>query len=193
MNAGAFVPMGRVARLQGLKGEVVVHTLDGVPFLVEEGMRVWFVPPPAAVRETTVTGVREAPRGTVLRFADVNDPATAESLVGATIQVRAEDLPEGWDEPDWEPLGLVVVDAEHGELGTVAEVIVTGANDVWVVRGERFGEVLVPDIADVVLEIDKEEGTARVRLLPGLLPEEPEAPGSAPDAATPDAGHEGGE
>ena len=46
MNAGTFVPMGRVARLHGLKGEVVVHTLDGVPFLVSEGMRVWFVPPP---------------------------------------------------------------------------------------------------------------------------------------------------
>ena len=32
----------------------------------------------------------------------------------------------------------------------------TGANDVWVVRGERFGEVLVPDIEDVVLEVDED-------------------------------------
>ncbi len=172
MNAGTFVPMGRVARLQGLKGEVVVHVLDGVPFLVEEGMRVWFVPPPPLVRDTVVTGVREAPRGTVLRFADVSDPTTAESLVGRVLQVRAEDLPQGWDEPEWTPVGLAVVDTERGELGAVEEEIVTGANDVWVVRGPRWGEVLVPVIEDVVLEVDEETRTARVRLLPGLLPEE---------------------
>jgi 16S rRNA processing protein RimM len=171
MKAGAFVPMGRVARLQGLKGEVVVHTLDDVPFLISEGMRVWFVPPPAAVRDAVVAGIREAPRGTVLRFEGVADPHTAESLVGATIHVRTEDLPEGWDEPEWEPVGLAVVDDVHGHLGTVARVIVTGANDVWVVEGGPYGEVLVPDIDEVVLEIDDETRTVSVRLLPGLLPE----------------------
>jgi hypothetical protein len=56
MKAGTFVPMGRIARLQGLKGEVVVHVLDGVPFLVSEGMRVWFVPPPAGVRDGSSHG-----------------------------------------------------------------------------------------------------------------------------------------
>jgi 16S rRNA processing protein RimM len=53
----------------------------------------------------------------------------------------------------------------------VAEVIVTGANDVWVVRGGRWGEVLVPIIDEVVHDIDESSGTASVRLLPGLLPE----------------------
>jgi 16S rRNA processing protein RimM len=175
MKAGTFVPMGRVARLQGLKGEVVVHKLDGVPFLVLEGMRVRFVPPPGSVRDTVVAGVRQAPRGTVVRFRGVGDPATAQSLVGRTIQVHAEDLPEGWDEPEWDPLGLVVVDEEHGEIGVIEGLIVTGANDVWVVRGERFGEVLVPDIEDVVLDVDEQTGTVTVCLLPGLLPEEPGA------------------
>jgi 16S rRNA processing protein RimM len=164
--------MGRVARLQGLKGEVVAHTLDGVPFLIAEGMRVWFVPPPAGVRDAVVSGVREAPRGTVLRFEGITDPHTAESLVGSTIRVRAEDLPEGWDEPEWEPVGLVVTDIVRGGIGTVAEVIVTGANDVWVVRGGPFGEVLVPVIDEVVGRIDERAGTVSVRLLPGLLPDE---------------------
>ncbi len=175
MNAGSFVPLGRIARLQGLKGEVVVHQLDGVPFLVdilEPGIPVWFVPPPAAVRETVLTGVRQAPKGTVLRFADVTDPATAESLVGRTLQVRAADLPPGWDEPEWDPVGLLVLDEERGEIGTVEEEILTGANDVWVVRGPRFGEVLVPVIDEVVLDVDDVARTARVRLLPGLIAEE---------------------
>jgi 16S rRNA processing protein RimM len=180
MKAGTFVPMGRVARLQGLKGEVVVHTLDGVPFVVSEGMRVWFVPPPPTVRDAVVAGIREAPRGTVLRFEGVTDPHAAESLVGSALHVRAEDLPEGWDEPGWEPVGLAVLDEVHGDIGTVEEVIVTGANDVWVVRGGRYGEVLVPDIDEVILEIDEEARTVAVRLLPGLLPETPEAGADEP-------------
>ncbi len=74
------------------------------------------------------------------------------------------------DEPD--PVGLAVIDEERGDLGCVEDVIVTGANDVWVIRGERYGEVLVPVIDDVVLGVDEEMRTARVRLLPGLLEEE---------------------
>jgi 16S rRNA processing protein RimM len=53
----------------------------------------------------------------------------------------------------------------------VTDVIVTGANDVWVVEG-RFGQVLVPDIDDVVGEIDEEAGTVSVTLLPGLIEDE---------------------
>ena len=62
-------------------------------------------------------------------------------------------------------------DEERGELGVIDEIIVTGANDVWVVRGGPLGEVLIPVIDDCVLEVDTETRTARVRLLPGLIEE----------------------
>jgi 16S rRNA processing protein RimM len=84
---------------------------------------------------------------------------------------RPADLPEEWgDEADNE-IGLRVIDVDRGDIGTVADVIVTGANDVWVLRNGPYGEVLIPVIDDVVLEIDEVEGTASVRLLPGLIDE----------------------
>jgi 16S rRNA processing protein RimM len=49
------------------------------------------------------------------------------------------------------------------------DVIETGANDVWVVQGTRFGEVLLPVTDEVVLDVDDASGTAHVRLLPGLI------------------------
>ena len=67
--------------------------------------------------------------------------------------------------------GLAVTDVRRGLLGEVVEVIVTGANDVWVLEGP-LGEVLLPVIDDVVVRVDYESRTATVQALPGLLPEE---------------------
>ena len=69
------------------------------------------------------------------------------------------------------PLGLTVTDVMRGPLGEIVEVIVTGANDVWVLEGP-LGEVLLPVIDDVVVSIDWEARTVTVSALDGLLPEE---------------------
>ena len=65
----------------------------------------------------------------------------------------------------------VEVEMESGErLGRVTEVLETGANDVYVVRGPR-GEVLIPAIESVVRVLDLEAGRMVVSPLPGMLDE----------------------
>jgi 16S rRNA processing protein RimM len=63
------------------------------------------------------------------------------------------------------------VDARRGDLGRIEETIVTGANDVWVVHGS-YGEILIPVIDEVVIEVDEDDRTVSVTLLPGLLEED---------------------
>jgi 16S rRNA processing protein RimM len=65
-------------------------------------------------------------------------------------------------------VGLRAVTTSGRALGIVAEVISTGANDVYVVRGDA-GEVLIPAIRDVVTSIDPAAGVLRIEPLPGLL------------------------
>jgi 16S rRNA processing protein RimM len=63
----------------------------------------------------------------------------------------------------------VRVETEGGEwLGQIVDVIETGANDVYVVHGPR-GEVLLPAIDDVILDLDLESKQMVVHLIPGLL------------------------
>ena len=57
----------------------------------------------------------------------------------------------------------------HEILGNVTDIIETGANDVYVVRGER-GEILVPAIKEVVKQIDPAVGRMLIEPLPGMLP-----------------------
>ena len=62
------------------------------------------------------------------------------------------------------------VENEDGsELGTLQDVITTGANDVYDVRLADGRQLLIPAIRDCILEVDVEAGRMRVHLLDGLL------------------------
>lgn len=148
-----------------------------LPFTLPEGLNVWFVPPPATVRSGRIEGVRPGPKGPLVKVSGVDDVDTAFALCGTEMLAKRADVPEEWFEVADEEFtadGMTVRDEKRGLLGEVVETIVTGANDVWVVDGP-FGEVLLPVIDDVVLEIDEAAGEILVRLLPGLLPEEGES------------------
>ncbi len=171
MDVTPFVPIGRVAKAHGLAGEVSV-VLTGPPSLLSEGLRVWFVPPPEGVRDGVIESVRPGPKGPLVKIDSLNSPEAARSIAGLDVVARRVDLPaEALDMMGPDPVGLSVTDDVHGFLGEVEDVIVTGANDVWVVEGP-LGQVLVPVIDDVMLDVDFEAGTALVHLLPGLLDEE---------------------
>jgi len=171
MSDAPFVPVGRIVKVHGLYGEVSVVPAAGPPFSLPEGLRVWLVPPRSGPAQHVIESVRPGPKGPLVRLDGVSSRADAEPLRGCTLLARSADLPEGWTEPGADDIGLAVVDVERGEIGSVVDVIVTGANDVWVVRDGPYGEVLVPVIDDVVLEVDSESGVATVRLLPGLIDE----------------------
>ncbi|HEY5540161.1 MAG TPA: ribosome maturation factor RimM [Coriobacteriia bacterium] len=174
MAPAPFTALARVVKSHGLKGEVAVEPAADLPFVLPVGLEVWFVPPPSGVRTGRIENVRRGPKGPLLKVSGVDDIGTARTLVGVDILARTEDMPSAWGEPldaGTDPVGLSVTDVKRGSLGKVVELILTGANDVWVVDGP-YGEVLLPVIDDVVLAIDWESGTAEVSLLPGLLPDD---------------------
>jgi 16S rRNA processing protein RimM len=113
----------------------------------------------------------------IVQLADVTSPAAAAGLFGELLYVRRDEaatLPRG-SYFEHEVVGLRVETAAGRELGTVAEILRTGANDVYVVRG-NLGEVLIPAVRHVVRRVDLPGGRIVVELIPGLLPGEAEEP-----------------
>jgi 16S rRNA processing protein RimM len=109
----------------------------------------------------------------LIKLEGVDDRDAAEELRGMLVQVPLEEAVP-LEEGEYYHFQLIGVDVETetGEwLGRVADVIATGAADVFVVRGPR-GEVLLPAIEDVILELDTEEREMTVHLLPGMLEED---------------------
>jgi 16S rRNA processing protein RimM len=124
-----------------------------------------------AVRHT-IQAARVQGMTVLLKLEDLAERDAAETFRGKEIQIKAEDavaLPKGqyfWHQV----IGLRVEDVvTHEALGEVTDILETGANDVYVVRGGR-GEILVPAIKDVVKEIDPTAGRMLIQPLPGLLP-----------------------
>jgi 16S rRNA processing protein RimM len=78
------------------------------------------------------------------------------------------------DDDDLSTFGLdFAVTTDQGrKLGSVVEVIETGANLVWVVEGGELGQVLLPVIDECVLKLDKDQETAVVHLMKGLVDED---------------------
>jgi 16S rRNA processing protein RimM len=172
MGSEAFVPLARVVKTHGIKGEVSVAPAADLPFAPPIGLWVWFTPPPAGVKPGRIESVRRGPKGPLVKVSGIDDLTTSHKLLGCSLMVREGDLPVGWDEVEEEfsADGMRVEDVVRGNLGEIVETIVTGANDVWVIEGP-LGEVLLPVISQVVLKIDEKARVITVRALDGLLPE----------------------
>lgn len=108
----------------------------------------------------------------ILRLSGLASRTAADAFRGELIEAADNDVLRDDDESYFvhEIIGLRVVTEDGRDLGTVVEVIQTGANDVYVAAGEG-GEVLVPAIADVVQRIDVSGGVIAITPLPGMLDE----------------------
>jgi 16S rRNA processing protein RimM len=165
-----FLIVGQITRPHGVRGEVRVAPHTELPerftwletiYLGEDD------PQPVGVEAARVhQGV------ILLKLAGYDDRDAAETLRGAWLQVpESEGIPlEEGEYYLYQLEGLAVYTDEGEHLGAITDVIETGANNVFVVQGAR-GEVLLPDIDDVILDLDFENGRVTVHLLPGLLAE----------------------
>jgi len=140
-RTGDLVALGYISGLHGVRGWVKVHSftepreaiLDYQPWLVGEER----VP----VRVTD--GGRHG-KTVIAALEGVTDRDQARELLDSEIAVHRGQLPELPDDRYyWADLqGLTVVNADGSELGRVAGMLETGANDVMVVQGAA--EHLIP-------------------------------------------------
>jgi 16S rRNA processing protein RimM len=166
-----FVLVGILRRPHGLRGEAQVTIETDFPERLQPGVKLYLGDQHAPV---TIRSQRPIDDGLLLAFEEFPDRNAIEHLRNAPLFTHVNDspaLPPGRYYRH-QLIGLRVVDEEQGELGTLAQILETSANDVYLVRSERFGEVLLPAIDEVVLAVDLEHKQVRVKLLPGLLPEE---------------------
>ena len=105
----------------------------------------------------------------LLLLAEIDSREAAEACRGAVLYAWQDEMdplaPDEYLISDI--LGLQVITDDGEALGEVIEVIVTGANDVYVVRGP-YRDLLLPAIKQVVLTIDLSAGKMTVRLLEGM-------------------------
>ncbi len=166
-----FLAVGQLRRPHGVRGEIRMEVLTDFPERLTPGMTVYVGPRRLPLRIRRVRWQNEVMLISFEGYEDRDRVGLLRNMVVAVPADQAPPLPEN-EFYYHEVLGLRVVTDDGRELGEITEIMETGANDVLVVKPKGGGaEILLPDIDDVVLEIDTERGVMTVHLLPGLLPE----------------------
>jgi 16S rRNA processing protein RimM len=169
----SFLAVGKIRRPHGVRGEVLLEVYTDFPERLSPGRVVY-----AGERRErlVIRQARSRHDGLLLAFEGFDTPEAVGRLRHQVLYIAAQDaapLPAG-SYYAYQFMGMtVVVEADGRELGQIGEILITGANDVYVVRGAQ-GEVLLPAIPQVIRQIDLQAKRMTVHLLPGLLEEEGE-------------------
>ncbi len=156
------VVLGRISGLFGVRGWVKVYSYTEPREAVLEYDR-WLLSGNDGWHEARVAEGQRHGKTIIARIDGYVDRDQAAALIGTEIAVPRGALPAtGKDQFYWSDLeGLRVVHRDGAELGRVASLLETGANDVMVVKGEQ--ERLIPFVMDkVVLGVDLDKGEIEV-------------------------------
>lgn len=95
-----------------------------------------------------------------VKFEGIDDRDQAFALRGYTVEIlRDEFSPAGEDEYYWTDLvGMTVVNKEGITLGTVKNLMETGANDVLVIQGTDK-QILIPFVSNYIETVNHDSKT----------------------------------
>jgi len=164
LSSSDIVVLGRLADPYGIRGWIKLHPFGDDP-LNWKTIPVWQIGrEDGPWREIRLNGLKTHGDGLVVAFDDVTDRTAAEAMKGLLVGVMREQLPAtGENEYYWADLiGLAVLNEAGDDLGIVAGLIETGANDVLRVVGKDGQERLLPFVDAVVLAVDTAARQIRV-------------------------------
>ena len=162
-----FLEAGKIVTAHGIRGEVKVMPYTDTPELLCEFDRLFIG---KNRDEIGVERSRVFKSTVIMKLEGIDTPEAEEKLRNKLLYMHRDDLE--LDEDTYfiqDLIGLEVRDADSGEVyGKIDDVMQTGANDVYVIKGTER-EYLVPAIADVVVSTDVDGGVMTIRPLEGLF------------------------
>ncbi|MGN0334857.1 MAG: ribosome maturation factor RimM [Lachnospiraceae bacterium] len=164
--------VGVISSTHGVRGEVKVYPTTDDPERFKKLKKV-LLDTGREYLELEISGVKFFKNQVILKFKGVDNINDIEKYKGKDLLIRREDAVELEENENYvaDLIDLRVVTEDGQELGTLTEVMETGANDVYVVTSKDGKEILLPAIRDCILDVDLDEEVMTVHLMPGLLDE----------------------
>lgn len=162
--------VGVIASTHGIRGEVKVFptTEDADRF---RQLKQVYLDTGKGQIPLEIEHVKFFKKFAILKFKGIDDINDIEKYRGRSLMIDREDgirLEEG-EYYIADIIGMEVRTEEGAFLGTVRDVIETGANDVYAVESEEYGEVLIPAIRECVMDVDVKAKRMKIHLMEGLI------------------------
>ena len=160
-----FVLIGKFRRPHGIRGEIRMTVLTDHPELISPGQVIYAG---ERYRPYTVREIRWHGGDMLVSLKELPDRTAVEIFRNIMVYMKSEDMPEL---PEGEffvhqLVGMEVITDQDEKLGTLKEILITGANDVYLVESPAGKELLLPAIEEVILDINQESGQIRVHIIP---------------------------
>ena len=164
--------VGVIASTHGLQGEVNVFPTTQDPDRFKKLKKVTLHTQKGEEILLDVVSARFFKKFVIVKFKQFNNINEVEKFRGCELTIDRKDaikLEKG-EYYCADLIGLTVVDEEGAELGTLTEILQTGANDVYEMTLKDSEEkIYIPAIKDCVKEIDIDAGKITIHVMPGLL------------------------
>lgn len=166
-----YLRVGVITSPHGVRGEVKVYPTTDDVMRFKKLDKVILDLGRGETRELKICQVKFFKNMVILKFKgydNINDVETWRQKDLLITREQAVTLqPDEYFITDL--IGLLVKDDTGAEVGTVKDVLETGANDVYVVALPNGKELLLPAIKDCILNVDIEAGEMTVHILDGLM------------------------
>lgn len=162
--------VGIITSTHGVRGEVKVFPTTDDPARFKK-LREVLLDTGKELKPMEITQVKFFKNMVILKFKGFDTINEIEIYKGKDLLVtRDQAVKLGPDENFIADLIGLDVDTDQGEsLGTLTDVIQTGANDVYEVTVNNGKKVLLPAIKQCILKVDLENGKVLVHVMDGLL------------------------
>jgi 16S rRNA processing protein RimM len=162
-------PIGKVVKPHGIKGKMKVEYFGDDLRRFVSYREIFIEDEKGRLESYEILEASPHPPRLILRLKGVEKIEQAQPLIGKTIFVEKEALPDLEDgEYYWaDLLGMKVETREGKRIGKVKEIFSTRAHDVYVVEGKR-GEISLPAIGEVILDVDLGTRVMKVARIEGL-------------------------
>lgn len=168
-----FFNVGKIVNTHGIRGEVRVISRTDFP---EERFKIGnslflFMPGCKDPEELIIKTHRTHKNFNLLTFEGLDNVNQVERLRGGVLKVPETQRGELAEDEFYfqDIIGCTMMTTSGEELGKVIEILTPGANDVWVVKGEKSKEILIPYIENVVKKVDVKEKIIVIEPMEGLL------------------------
>lgn len=162
------VLIGRIGKVHGLRGEVSLEGASLTPAELLEVKQFTWRNAGAPERTLTLAAARPVHQRVLATFEGFGDRDAAQALARGSLFADHEALPKpaAGEVYTFQLIGLTVRTESGLELGRLTDIVQTGANPIYVVRGDR--ERLLPAPPEFVKAVDLAGGVITMALPPGF-------------------------
>ena len=166
-----FLAVGKLRHPHGVRGEMLMEIFTDFPERLQPGVILYLSQDNV---QLLLLKRRQHREGLLMTFEGYTSPEDVGRFRNQIVYVKSVDcLPlEDGEYYHHQLIGLRAVTSGGVLIGTVIEILETGASDVLVIHPESGPEVLVPMVASFIHGIDLNKREITVHPIPGLLAEE---------------------